>query len=137
MFLNYIFIIISKDVFPEDDIQRQKWNYMYLWCPNLLHSSDVFSTKSSRELQAWGQCFLETIGRRFALHETHKKSFFRLVIQEKRSCLKFVFFSYINTEFLTTWSLVYTYMYIVNKVDLISFSTMDTFLKSFLIPGVF
>lgn len=63
-----------------------------------------------------GQRFLETIGRRFALHETHKKYFFRLVVQGKRPCLKFVFFSYINTEFRTTRRLVYSYMYIVNEV---------------------
>lgn len=114
MFLNYIYNIISKDIFPEDDIQRQNWNYMYmyLWCPNFLHSSDAFFPRS----RASGQRFLETIGRRFALHETYKKYFFRLVVQGKRPCLKFVFFSYINTEFRTTRRLVYSYMYIVNEV---------------------
>lgn len=101
MFLNYIYNIISKDIFPEDDIQR--------------HISDVrtfctHQTRSSRELRASGQRFLETIGRRFALHETHKKYFFRLVVQGKRPCLKFVFLSYINTEFRTTRRLVYAYM---------------------------
>lgn len=76
-----------------------------------------FSTESSRDqLTRSGQRFLETIGRRFALHETHKKYFFRLVVQGKRPCLKFVFFSYINTEFRTTRRLVYSYMYIVNEV---------------------
>lgn len=107
MFLNYIYNIISKDIFPEDDIQRHIYD-VRTFCTH--------QTRSSRELRASGQRFLETIGRRFALHETHKKYFFRLVVQGKRPCLKFVFLSYINTEFRTTRRLVYSYMYIVNEV---------------------
>lgn len=101
MFLNYIYNIISKDIFPEDDTQRHIYD-VRTFCTH--------QTRSSRELRASGQRFLETIGRRFALHETHKKYFFRLVVQGKRPCLKFVFLSYINTEFRTTRRLVYAYM---------------------------
>lgn len=108
VFLNYIYNIISKDIFPEDDIQRHIYD-VRTFCTHQTRFLDRVFPRS-------GQRFLETIGRRFALHETHKKYFFRLVVQGKRPCLKFVFFSYINTEFRTTRRLVYSYMYIVNEV---------------------
>lgn len=115
MFLNYIYNIISKDIFPEDDMQSK--NEITCTC---IYDVRTFCTHQTRFLDRVfprsGQRFLETIGRRFALHETHKKYFFRLVVQGKRPCLKFVFFSYINTEFRTTRRLVYAYMYIVNEV---------------------
>lgn len=109
MFLNCIYIIMSiKDIFPADDHSEAKMKlHIFMMSELFALIRRVFPTESSREHQASGQRFLETIGRRFALHETHKKYFFRLVVQGKRPCLKFVFFSYINTEFRTTRRLVY------------------------------
>lgn len=135
MFLNYIYNIISKDIFPEDDIQRQKWNYMYmyLWCPNFLHSSDAFflRTPGFRSTFSWNnwqtvcapwntwKIFLSSCGTR----ETSMLEVCFLFLYKHR--IPYDQTSRVCLHVYCQWS------------SLISFPTMDTFLKSFLIPGVF